>query len=165
MLLMERAFFVGLTEHYAQSLCLLGRKLGIGQLSATGCAAEIKVTHSDYGNKAGSTELSNEVLVRVRAITKIDQYAYGLALTLSRLVLEAERAARDESVALTLIYLYTRLYSARSASAGPVGCTVQDLMGAPERRNQPPGRGGGVNRDALEMIERIDALYIGHALL
>jgi hypothetical protein len=90
MLLMERAFFVGLTEHYAQSLCLLGRKLGIGQLSATGCATEIKVTHSDYGNKAGSTELSNEVLARVRAITKIDQYAYGLAL--SRLVLEAERA-------------------------------------------------------------------------
>ena len=94
MLLMERAFFVGLTEHYAQSLCLLGRKLGIGQLSATGCATEIKVTHSDYGNKAGSTELSNEVLVRVRAITKIDQYAYGLALTLSRLVLEGRRSAQ-----------------------------------------------------------------------
>ena len=86
-LLTERAFFVGLTEYYAQSLCLLGRKLGLGKLSATGCATEIKVTHSDYGNKAGSTELSNEVLARVRAITQIDQYAYGLAL--SRLVLEA----------------------------------------------------------------------------
>jgi len=89
-LLMERAFFVGLTEYYAQSLCLLGRKLGLGKLSTTGCATEIKVTHSDYGNKAGSTELSNEVLARVRAITQIDQYAYGLAL--SRLVLEAGNA-------------------------------------------------------------------------
>ena len=89
-LLMERAFFVGLTEYYAQSLCLLGRKLGIGKLSATGCATEIKVTHSDYGNKAASTQLSNEVLARVRAITQIDQYAYGLGL--SRLVLEAGHA-------------------------------------------------------------------------
>ena len=89
-LLMERAFFVGLTEYYAQSLCLLGRKLGLGKLSTAGCASEIKVTHSDYGNKAGSTELSNEVLARVRAITQIDQYAYGLAL--SRLVLEAGNA-------------------------------------------------------------------------
>ena len=89
-LLTERAFFVGLTEYYAQSLCLLGRKLGLGKLSATGCATEIKVTHSDYGNKAGSTELSNEVLARVQAITKIDQHAYGLAL--ERLVLEADRA-------------------------------------------------------------------------
>ena len=90
-LLMERAFFVGLTEYYAHSLCLLGRKLGIGKLSATArCATEIKVTHSDYGNKAASTELSNEVLARVRAITRMDQHAYGLAL--ERLVLEAERA-------------------------------------------------------------------------
>ncbi|MNL84754.1 hypothetical protein D3C87_2128300 [compost metagenome] len=48
------------------------------------------MTHSDYGNKAGSTELSNEVLARVQTITKIDQYAYGLAL--ERLVLEADRA-------------------------------------------------------------------------
>ena len=88
-LLMERAFFVGLTEYYAQSLCLLSRKLGIGKLSA-GCATEIKVTQDDHGNEAGSTELSNEVLARVRAITQVDQYAYGLAL--SRLVLEAERA-------------------------------------------------------------------------
>ena len=144
MLLMERAFFVGLTEHYAQSLCLLGRKLGIGQLSATGCAAEIKVTHSDYSNKAGSTELSNEVLVRVRAITKIDQYAYGLALTLSRLVLEGRRSAQGRVCGADTYTLYTALFGALdSASAGPVGCTVQDLMGAPERRNQPPGRGGG----------------------
>ena len=132
MLLMERAFFVGLTEHYAQSLCLLGRKLGIGQLSATGCAAEIKVTHSDYGNKAGSTELSNEVLVRVRVITKIDQYAYGLALTLSRLVLEAERAARDESVALTLIY--TALFGALRVrgSGGVHGSRFDGSSGAKE---------------------------------
>ena len=90
-LLMERAFFVGLTEYYAQSLCLLGKKLGVGQLSmAANCATEIKVTHNDHGNKAASTELSNEVLARVRAITRIDQHAYGLAL--ERLVLEAERA-------------------------------------------------------------------------
>jgi len=27
-LLLQRAYFVGLTEYYAQSLCLLGRKLG-----------------------------------------------------------------------------------------------------------------------------------------
>ena len=48
------------------------------------------MTHRDYGNRAGGTELTNEVLARVRAITQIDQHAYGLAL--ARLVLEAERA-------------------------------------------------------------------------
>jgi len=93
-LLLERAYFVGLTEYYAQSLCLLGRKLSGGQLTnrqlATNCATELKVTHRDYGNRAGGTELTNEVLARVRAITQIDQHAYGLAL--ARLVLEAERA-------------------------------------------------------------------------
>ena len=114
-LLQRRAFFVGVTEHYAASLCLLKAKLRgypsggytyVASGNATtgrareqaACVSETQTTmsHVDYGNSAGGGEqaatalMTDEVLARTEALTQVDQLAYALAL--DRLFREAEQA-------------------------------------------------------------------------
>jgi len=98
-LLQRRAFFVGVTEHYVTSLCLLRHKLraalggGISSRDEASCSADtLNVSHIDHGNNAGSTTtlMTAEVLASIEAITQVDQLAYTFAL--ARLDAEAERA-------------------------------------------------------------------------
>ena len=110
-LVQRTAYFVGVTEHYAASLCLLKAKLrgfyysapsgGGGdalmtrrQREQAACSAEALRTMSrtDYGNQAGATSalMTEEVLARIEALTQVDQLAYAFAL--ERLFREAEQA-------------------------------------------------------------------------
>jgi len=89
--LIQTAFFVGVTEYYAHSVCLV-RWLVTGQLPAVDCAAtaRVEMSHNDYGNTATATVLSGEELSLITQVSRIDELVYGFAL--DRMYREAHKA-------------------------------------------------------------------------
>jgi len=89
--LIQTAFFVGVTEYYAHSLCLV-RWLVTGQLPASGCAATVgtEMNHNDHGNAAGTRGLSGEELSLIAQVTRIDELVYGFGL--ERMYRDARKA-------------------------------------------------------------------------
>jgi len=89
--LVQTAFFVGITEYYAASLCLF-RWSVTGQLPSSGCAATggIETTHKDYGNAAGTRGLSAEELSLIAQVSRVDELVYGFGL--DRLYRDARKA-------------------------------------------------------------------------
>jgi len=89
--LVHTAFFVGVTEYYAHSVCLV-RWLVTGQLPASDCGetARIEMSHNDYGNAADKTVLSGEELSLITQVSRIDELVYGFGL--DRMYQDARKA-------------------------------------------------------------------------
>ena len=91
--LLHSAFFVGVTEYYRLSLCLLKQLLAPSISDHHSCSAasvqDVPVTHVTYDNNASSVVMSTEVIERILALTQIDSLAYAIAL--ERLAREAQR--------------------------------------------------------------------------
>ena len=89
--LVQTAFFVGVTEYYAHSVCLV-RWLVTGQLPASNCAetARIEMDHNDHGNAADKTVLSGEELSLITQVSRIDELVYGFGL--GRMYQDARKA-------------------------------------------------------------------------
>ena len=89
--LVHTAFFVGVTEYYAHSVCLV-LWLVTGQLPASNCAetARIEMDHNDHGNAADKTVLSGEELSLITQVSRIDELVYGFGL--GRMYQDARKA-------------------------------------------------------------------------
>lgn len=89
--LVEKAFFVGVTEYYAHSVCLV-RWLATGQSPASDCAetARIQMSHIDYGNAADTTALLGEELSLITQVSRIDELVYSFGL--DRMYRDARKA-------------------------------------------------------------------------